>query len=115
MSADCLFCKILAGDIPADRVYEDDQCFAFRDINPQAPHHVLIIPRKHIASLNDLEEADEKIVGHLYYAAAKIADQLGIAGPGYRLVINTNEGAGQTVFHIHVHLVGGRPLGWPPG
>jgi len=115
MSSDCLFCKILAGEIPADLVYESDTAVAFRDINPQAPMHVLVIPRKHIATINDIEPDDQEIVGSLYTAAREIAAEAGIAEDGYRTVMNCNEGAGQSVFHIHLHVLGGRPLAWPPG
>ncbi len=114
-SPDCLFCKILAGDIPADKVYESDEAIAFRDINPQAPTHVLIIPREHIATINDLQAGQEAIVGNLYLVAKKIAADEGIADDGYRVVMNYNEAAGQTVFHLHLHLLGGRQQGWPPG
>jgi histidine triad (HIT) family protein len=113
--SDCLFCKILDGKIPSKKVYEDDRAFAFRDINPQAPTHILIIPRKHIPSLNELTDADGALVGHLHVVAAKLAKDEGISETGYRVLFNTGAGAGQTVFHIHLHLVGGRPLGWPPG
>ncbi len=112
---DCLFCKIVAGEIPADIIYESDTAIAFRDINPQAPTHVLIIPRKHIATINDIEAEDHAIVGSLYSAAAEIAKQEGFSEEGYRAVMNCNEAAGQTVFHIHLHLLGGRDQGWPPG
>ena len=112
---DCLFCKIVAGEIPAEIIFETETAIAFRDINPQAPTHVLIIPRRHIPTINDLQSGDEEIVGDLYMAAARIAADEGIAEDGYRVVMNCNEGAGQTVFHIHLHLVGGRPMGWPPG
>ena len=112
---DCLFCKIVAGEIPVDLVYESETAIAFRDINPQAPTHILVIPRKHIATINDIEDADKEIIGSLYTAAGDIAVQEGIAEDGYRAVMNCNEGAGQTVFHIHLHLLGGRPMGWPPG
>ena len=112
---DCLFCKIVAGEIPADIVYESDTALAFRDINPQAPTHVLVIPRKHIATINDITEADQAIVGSLYTAAKEIAVAEGVEESGYRAVMNCNEGAGQTVFHIHLHVLGGRQLGWPPG
>jgi len=112
---DCLFCKILAGDIPADIIFESDTAIAFRDINPQAPTHVLIIPRKHIATINDLEEGDQAIVGSLFSAARAIADQEGFSDIGYRAVMNCNEAAGQTVFHIQLHLLGGRAFTWPPG
>jgi histidine triad (HIT) family protein len=115
MSSDCLFCKILAGEIPADMVYESETAVAFRDINPQAPTHVLVIPRKHIATINDIEDEDQEIVGSLYTAARDIAAEAGIAEDGYRAAMNCNEGAGQSVFHIHLHVLGGRPFGWPPG
>ena len=111
----CLFCKILEGDIPADLVYESDTAVAFRDINPQAPTHVLVIPRKHISTINHIEEEDEAIIGSLYTAAREIASREGIAEAGYRVVMNCNEGAGQSVFHIHLHVLGGRLLSWPPG
>ncbi len=113
--SDCLFCKILAGDIPADIVYESETAIAFRDINPKAPTHVLIIPRKHIATINDIGAGDEAVIGSLYSAAREIAKAEGIAEEGYRAVMNCNEAAGQTVFHIHLHLLGGRSLSWPPG
>jgi histidine triad (HIT) family protein len=112
---DCLFCKILAGEIPADIVYESDLAIAFRDINPRAPTHVLIIPRKHIATINDIGDDDHAIIGGMYAAARDIAAAEGLSGDGYRAVMNCNEAAGQTVFHIHLHLLGGRTLGWPPG
>lgn len=116
MSADnCLFCKILAGDIPAELVYESATAVAFRDINPQAPTHVLVIPRKHISTINHIDKGDEAIIGSLYSAAKEIAAKEGIADDGYRAVMNCNEGAGQSVFHIHLHVLGGRPMGWPPG
>lgn len=113
--SDCLFCKIRDGQIPAKLVAEDDRAIAFRDINPQAPTHVLVVPRKHIASLNDLTDEDAALVGHLHVMARQIAEAEGIAQPGYRVLFNTGKLAGQTVFHIHLHLLGGRPLGWPPG
>ena len=112
---DCLFCKILAGDIPADRVYEDEKVFAFADISPQAPFHALIIPREHIATLNDLDDAHGPLMGQLFLAAKTIAAREGFQEGGYRTIVNCNAGAGQTVFHIHLHLLAGRPLGWPPG
>ncbi len=112
---DCLFCKIIAGDIPSEKIYEDDHVFAFRDINPVAPLHALIIPKKHIAMINDLEPTDAEIVGQLFLAAKKIAKQEGYADKGYRTVMNCGEAAGQTVFHIHLHLLAGRDLSWPPG
>ena len=111
---DCLFCKILSGEIPADIVYESDTAVAFRDINSMAPTHVLIIPRKHISTINDIEKDDELIIGSLYTAAREIAAQEGIAKEGYRAVMNCNESAGQSVFHIHLHVMGGRSMGWPP-
>ena len=114
-SNDCLFCKILSGDIPADIVLESDTAVAFRDINPKAPTHVLIIPRKHIATINDIGDDDHTIIGSLYSAARDIAAAEGLSDEGYRTVMNCNEAAGQTVFHIHLHLLGGRSLGWPPG
>ncbi|MBK9602629.1 MAG: histidine triad nucleotide-binding protein [Anaerolineales bacterium] len=110
MSSDCLFCKIIKGDIPGTIVYRDEQVTAFRDINPAAPTHVLIVPNKHIESVNMLIVDDEPLIGHLFIAAKKIAAQEGIAEDGYRLVVNTNAHAGQTVFHIHLHLIGGAPL-----
>jgi len=116
MTADsCLFCRILAGDIPADIVYESDTAIAFRDINPQAPTHVLVIPREHISTINDIDPDHEAIVGSLYTAAREIAAAEGFADEGYRAVMNCNEGAGQSVFHIHLHVLAGRPLTWPPG
>jgi len=111
----CLFCRIISGEIPSDKVYESDLAFAFRDINPQAPTHVLIVPKKHIASLNEASQEDQALLGHLTLVASKLADQLGIVAGGYRTVINTGAGAGQSVWHIHVHLLGGRVMGWPPG
>ncbi len=111
---DCLFCKIIDGQINADIVYEDERAVAFRDINPQAPTHVLVIPRSHIATINDLEESDEADLGHLFVVAKKVAEQEGLAERGYRTVINCNADAGQSVFHIHAHLLGGKPMGWPP-
>jgi histidine triad (HIT) family protein len=111
----CLFCRIANGEIPARKVYEDDDVFAFEDINPQAPTHVLIIPRKHIPSLDDLGDGDAAILGTTLSKAADIARTLQLNADGYRLVVNTGEAAGQTVFHIHFHILGGRNLGWPPG
>ncbi|MBF8223854.1 MULTISPECIES: histidine triad nucleotide-binding protein [Halomonadaceae] len=112
---DCLFCKIINREIPADIVYEDEHVLAFNDINPQAPTHVLIIPKRHIATLNDLEEADLALVGRLQYTAAKLAKEAGFAEEGYRVVMNCNEKGGQTVYHIHMHLMGGRRFTWPAG
>jgi len=112
---DCLFCKMVTREIKADIVFEDNDVLAFRDINPQAPLHVLIVPKQHISTLNDLQDADDALVGKLYLAAKKIAAENGVSDEGYRTVINCNEAAGQTVFHIHLHLLGGRQLSWPPG
>ncbi|MCU7918301.1 MAG: histidine triad nucleotide-binding protein [Candidatus Thiodiazotropha sp. (ex Dulcina madagascariensis)] len=113
--SDCLFCKFVNGEIQPDKVYEDEDVLAFRDIDPQAPTHVLIVPKRHISSLNDLTADDTEIMGKLYQTARKVAQAEGIDGPGYRTVINCNELAGQSVFHIHLHLLGGRPMRWPPG
>ena len=110
-----LFTKIINREIAAKIVYEDDQCLAFRDINPQAPTHILLIPKKEIPSLNDLTENDASLMGHLMIVVPKIAEQEGIAERGYRVAINTNAHAGQTVPHIHLHIMGGRPMQWPPG
>ena len=112
---DCLFCKIVAGEINAGIIYENDQVVAFRDINPQAPTHVLIVPRRHVATINDLDDSDKDDVGALYLAARDIAKDQEFADAGYRLVMNCNAAAGQTVFHIHLHLLGGRDFSWPPG
>jgi histidine triad (HIT) family protein len=114
---DCLFCKIRDGQIPAKLVHEDDRAFAFRDIDPQAPKHILVCPKKHIATLNDLtaNDGDEALAGHLLLVAAKIAKDEGIAEPGWRAVVNVNRDAHQVVFHIHLHVLGGRTFGWPPG
>jgi len=114
-SADCLFCKIAAGKIDADIVHQDDKVLAFRDINPQAPTHVVIIPRNHVPTINDLTESDLDDVGRLFLAARTIAKKEGLEEDGYRVVMNCMEGAGQSVFHIHLHLLGGRSLRWPPG
>lgn len=112
--SDTIFNKIINREIPADIVYEDDLSLAFRDINPQAPIHLLIIPKRAIATINDLEAGDRELVGHLYLVAAKLAKQMGFDDDGYRTVMNCGESAGQTVFHIHLHLLAGKPLGWPP-
>ncbi len=112
---DCIFCKIIDGKIPSERVYEDDDVLAFRDLNAQAPLHVLIIPKTHIATINDLDAANAAIIGKLYLTAKKIALDEGYADNGYRVVMNCGEEAGQSVFHIHLHLLAGRPLSWPPG
>ena len=111
----CLFCKIVAGAIPAAKIFEDGRAIAFRDINPQAPTHALVIPREHVASLNEAGEDDEALLGHLLLVAARVAREEGRAGGGYRTVVNTGADAGQTVFHVHVHVLGGRRLTWPPG
>ena len=111
----CVFCKIIAGEIPAAKVYEDDRLIAINDINPQAPMHVLGMPKQHIATLNDLAAKDDELVGMMVRAAASIAKDRGVDGPGYRTVFNCNAQAGQTVFHIHLHMLGGRALSWPPG
>jgi len=112
---DCLFCKILKKEIPARILYEDAHIVAFEDINPQAPTHILVIPRKHISTLNDAGEEDRELLGNLILAASRIASDRQISSSGYRLVLNTNRGAGQSVFHIHLHLLGGRVMAWPPG
>jgi histidine triad (HIT) family protein len=112
---DCLFCKIIERKIPSTIVYEDNRIIAFNDITPQAPTHVLIVPKRHIRSLNDVGVEDEQIVGELVRRAAAIAKEKGFSESGYRTLFNTNRGAGQTVFHIHLHLLGGRSFGWPPG
>jgi histidine triad (HIT) family protein len=113
--AECLFCKIIKREIPASIVYEDDRLLAFNDINPQAPVHVLVVPKQHIASLSDLGADHDVIVGEVVRRAAALAQEKGIAAGGFRTVFNTNRDAGQTVFHIHLHLLGGRPMAWPPG
>ncbi len=110
-----VFSKILRKEIPADIVHEDELCIAFGDINPQAPTHLLIIPRKEIAGIKDVDAEDAALVGHLFLVACDLARKLGLEESGYRLVINTGADAGQTVFHLHVHLLGGRTLTWPPG
>ena len=112
---DCIFCKIAAGEIPSTRVYEDDSCIAFNDLSPQAPTHILIIPRDHVDSLDKAKSEDQAMLGHLLLGAANIARQQGFAENGYRVVINTNSDGGQTVFHLHVHLLAGRPFVFPPG
>jgi histidine triad (HIT) family protein len=111
----CLFCKIIAGEIPASKVYEDDQMVAFNDINPQAPMHVLVVPREHIATVNDLDAGHDALVGAMVRRAAAIAASRGFASGGYRTVFNCNPDAGQTVFHVHLHVIGGRRMAWPPG
>jgi histidine triad (HIT) family protein len=113
MADDCLFCRIIRREIPSPLIYEAPDCVAFRDINPQAPTHALVVPRRHVASLNDADDAN--LLGQLLLAAAQVAKQEGIAESGYRTVINTNKDSGQAVFHIHVHVIGGRRMHWPPG
>ena len=113
--SNCLFCKIASGEIPSAVVYQDDTLVAFRDLNPQAPLHVLVIPRRHVATLNDLAGVDDALVGSMQRAAAAIAKEHGYAERGFRTVMNCNADAGQTVFHIHLHLLAGRGLTWPPG
>ena len=113
--SDCLFCKIIAGQIPGSIVFQDDTLVAFKDINPQAPTHVLVVPRRHIPTLNDLGPGDDSLVGEMIRRGAAIATEHGHAERGYRTVFNCNADAGQTVFHIHLHVLGGRRLGWPPG
>ncbi|MFH1143454.1 MAG: histidine triad nucleotide-binding protein [Candidatus Eisenbacteria bacterium] len=114
MRGDCLFCKIVAGAIPAEKVYEDDRLLAFRDIHPAAPTHVLLIPKAHVATLDDLTPEHDALIGALLRAASTVARAEGLAD-GYRLIANCGRGAGQAVFHVHVHILGGRALGWPPG
>ncbi|GMQ83755.1 MAG: histidine triad nucleotide-binding protein [Gammaproteobacteria bacterium] len=113
--ADCLFCKMVSGEITPDMVYEDDDVLAFRDVNPQAPVHVLVIPRQHVSTINDLDADSSVLVGKMMLAAARVAQQEGFAEQGYRTVMNCNAHGGQTVFHLHLHLLGGRVMGWPPG
>jgi histidine triad (HIT) family protein len=113
--SNCLFCKIIAGDIPASKVYEDDRMIAINDINPQAPMHVLVVPKKHLSTLNELSPAEDDLVGAMVRTGAAIAKERGHDGPGFRSVFNCNAQAGQTVFHIHLHVLGGRAMAWPPG
>ncbi|MEL6820795.1 MAG: histidine triad nucleotide-binding protein [Calditrichota bacterium] len=112
---DCLFCKIVEGTIPAKKVYDDDDVLAFLDINPVAPEHILVIPKKHIASMSELKEEDAPLMGKVMYVAAKVAEERGMAESGYRMVINNGRDGLQTVFHIHVHVLGKRKMSWPPG
>lgn len=114
MNKNCLFCKIIKGEIPADKLYEDDEIFAFRDIDPQAPQHFLVIPKKHISAPNTVTGEDEQLIGKMIRVGAEIAEKNGI-GDDFRVVLNNGEDAGQTVFHIHMHFLGGRPMTWPPG
>ncbi|MBW2701139.1 MAG: histidine triad nucleotide-binding protein [Deltaproteobacteria bacterium] len=112
---DCIFCKIRDGEIPAEIIYRDEHCLAFKDIHPAAPVHVVIIPSKHVATLNDIGPAQGDAIAHLLQAVGKVATQLGVAETGYRIVVNCNKDGGQEVFHLHFHLLGGRGMGWPPG
>ncbi|MBC8345074.1 MAG: histidine triad nucleotide-binding protein [Candidatus Marinimicrobia bacterium] len=112
---DCLFCKMIAGDIPCDIVYENKTILAFRDIDPKAPTHILVIPKKHVRSINELNESEQNLAGELLLTAKKIAEDEGIDESGFRTVFNTNSDGGQTVFHIHMHILGGRKMTWPPG
>jgi histidine triad (HIT) family protein len=114
-SGDCVFCKIISGEIPSVPLYEDDDVYAFSDINPQAPTHILIVPKKHIPSVRSLGDADTAIAGRLIVTAARLSEANGIAGSGFRLVVNAGIDGGQSVDHLHLHLLGGRRLGWPPG
>ncbi len=111
----CIFCAIASGKAGANLVAEDEHCAAFRDINPQAPTHILVIPKRHIASLNELEEAPPGLMHHLFSTTRELAERLGLSKTGYRVVVNTGADGGQTVFHLHLHLLGGRPMQWPPG
>lgn len=113
--ASCLFCKIISGEIPGEFLHQDDRCVVIRDINPQAPTHVLIVPREHLESLDDASQRDELLLGHLLRVGARVANDAGHGESGYRTVINNGAGAGQSVFHLHVHVLGGRPMNWPPG
>ena len=115
MNKDCLFCKIIAGEIPSAKVYEDDVCVAVNDISPQAPTHILIVPHKHIDSMDKATKSDSETLGHLLLTAAEIAREKNFAENGYRTIINTNSDGGQTIFHLHVHLLGGRQFVFPPG
>lgn len=115
MSDTCLFCRLVAGEIPATKAYEDSRTLAFADINPQAPVHLLVIPKKHIPSAHDLDPADNDLVGHIMQVIAKLAKETGVDAAGYRVVTNNGPAAGQSVFHLHFHLLGGRDLSWPPG
>ena len=113
--SDCIFCKIADNTLPSRKVYEDEQCVAFEDINPQARVHILVIPKRHLSSLAEVQESDKALVGHLMMICAKIAKEKEIENSGYRVIANTGEGAGQTVFHLHFHVLGGRAFRWPPG
>lgn len=113
--SDCIFCKIAAGDIPSDVVYQDEDVLAFRDLSPQAPTHILVIPKRHISTLNDIEPGDGELIGKMYLAAKEIAKAEGIDEAGYRTVFNCNAAGGQAVYHLHLHVLGGRQMQWPPG
>lgn len=113
--ANCLFCRIINAEIPAEIVHQDDQVVVIRDINPQAPTHLLVIPKEHLESLDDVGRQDETLLGHLLRVGSRMANEQGLSEAGYRTVINTGAGAGQSVFHLHVHVLGGRPMNWPPG
>lgn len=113
--SECIFCKIVSGEIPSSRIYEDEQIIAFRDIDPQAPAHILVVPKRHISGVNELAEADEALVGHVYGVIAKLAGELGIGESGYRVVVNSGKDGQQSVPHLHFHVLGGRLLAWPPG
>ena len=112
---DCIFCRVVAGEVRADVIFQDDRCVAFRDINPQAPVHVLVIPREHIESLDDAGRGDEAVLGHILRVAARVANDEGLTESGFRTIINTGAGAGQSVLHLHLHVLGGRQMTWPPG
>ena len=112
---DCIFCKVVKGEIPSQKVYEDEKILAFNDVNPQAPIHILIIPKRHIDKLSSLEDKDKELIGYMFLIAKRIAKDKGINKTGYRIVGNCEKNAGQLVFHIHLHLLGGRKFGWPPG
>lgn len=113
--ADCIFCKIIDGQIPANKVFENDELLAFEDVNPVAPTHILIVPKKHVETLNDIGDSDAHMLGKLLVCASKLAAEKNLAGKGYRIVVNCMSGAGQSVYHIHLHLMGGRIFQWPPG
>ena len=113
--SDCIFCRIVRGEVPSERVYEDEQVVAFRDVNPQAPVHILVVPREHLVNALALGEPQKELAGHLILVANELARREGIAESGYRLVLNCNRDGGQSVDHLHLHLLGGRPMGWPPG
>ncbi len=115
MAEDCLFCKIIAGEIPSNKVYEDDAVYAFHDINPAAPVHILVIPKKHLSAVNAASEEDQALLGHLLLKANAIAAEQGLADEGFRYVINTGDKGGQTVYHLHLHILGSRQMTWPPG